>query len=203
MVNAVALGVLRSAGVVAAASESFFGLFADVAEPLALDRLLSLKPRGADQGMPVVLPSAAEWPSLVVEVPPLARLLGSHFWPGPLSIALAARPTVDPRLPLDGRLAVRVPGPCAAADLVAAFGRPLTATSANPPSLPPPTTSDAVRRAFPAVDWLYVVDGESAGGAPSTVLVENRERFRVARRGAVPVAALRELIGSALDESEA
>lgn len=201
MVEPAALAVLERGGVVAAASESFFGLFADVNQPRALDRLISLKPRGADKGMPVVLPAAEIWPSLVVEVTPAARLLASRFWPGPLSIALLARAGVDPRLPLDGRLAVRIPGPSAAADLVVAFGRPLTATSANPTSLPPVTASEAVWRAFPAVDWLYVIEGKSVGGAPSTVIVENRGRFRIARHGAVRAEPLREVIGSALDES--
>jgi tRNA A37 threonylcarbamoyladenosine synthetase subunit TsaC/SUA5/YrdC len=151
--------------------------------------------------MPVLLPDREAWTSLVLAVSPVAAGLAEHFWPGPLSIALEARPSVDARLPLEGRLAVRVPGPCAAADLVTAFGRPLTATSANPPGAPPATSADGVRQSLPATGWFHVVEGESPGGSPSTVLVERGGRFGIAREGAVAAAALRAWLGSALDES--
>ena len=52
-----ALDALGRGEVVAAATESFFGLFADLARSDALNRLLELKPRGLDKGIPVVLPA--------------------------------------------------------------------------------------------------------------------------------------------------
>src|SRR6185503_3085961 len=60
---------LERGGVVAIATESFFGLLADAGRSDSLEQLLSLKPRGADKGMPLVVPERAAWAALVREIP--------------------------------------------------------------------------------------------------------------------------------------
>jgi L-threonylcarbamoyladenylate synthase len=193
-----ALDALRRGEVVAAATESFFGLLADIARADALDRLLALKPRGLEKGMPVVLPARTAWNGLVRVVPPVATALADAFWPGPLTIALEAAPGVDTRLMLDGRVAVRLPGECIAADLARAYGRPLTATSANPPGLPPATRPEHVSDAFRAAvgRTLNVLEGTAPGGEPSTVVVVEEQSWSVVRAGriaAAEIAAVAEL----------
>jgi L-threonylcarbamoyladenylate synthase len=193
--------------VVAVATESSFGLFADATRSEALDTLLRVKPRGAEKGIPVVLPDANAWSLLVPEVPDVALALAGACWPGALSIALPARPTVDRRLTLDGSVAVRVAGESPAAVLARAFGRPLTATSANLPGEPPAMTADEVLAALgPAVEasLLQIVPGTSPGGLPSTLLSIEGARVRAVRSGRVPLARVREVLaplGSVLDES--
>jgi len=193
--------------VVAVATESSFGLFADATRALSLDTLLRVKPRGAEKGIPVVLPDAAAWSVLVPEVPAVAQALAGACWPGALSIALPARPETDRRLTLDGSVAVRVAGESPAAVLARAFGKPLTATSANPPGAPPALTDDEVRRALePAIadGSLLVVPGTSPGGVPSTLLSVEGARVRAVRSGRVPLARVREVLaplGLVLDES--
>jgi L-threonylcarbamoyladenylate synthase len=187
-----ALRVLERGAVVAAGTESFFGLMVDATRPDAIDRLLALKPRGADKGIPVIVPTRAAWYGLVTEVPPLAERLADRFWPGPLSIAVTAASTVDRRLALGGRIAVRLPGGCPAADLARAFGRPLTATSANPAGAAPTTTAAQVRSAFGRVEAseLYVLEGTAPGGPASTVVVVSRSGYRVVRPGRIPLAQI-------------
>ena len=68
---------------------------------------LSLKGRDASKGISLLLPSRDAWGSLVAEIPALANLLANRFWPGPLTMALTAREDLDPRLTVDGRVAVR------------------------------------------------------------------------------------------------
>lgn len=190
--------MLEAGGVVAVATESFFGLLADVANPRALDALFSLKPRGADKSVGLILPWEAAWSSLVTDIPPAAHALGSALWPGPLSIALPAAPGVDRRLAPNGTIAVRDPGPCPARELARAFGRPLTATSANQPGAPPATRDAEVRAAFgPAVEdgRLVVVPGQSPGGPPSTLVVVDGATVRLLRPGAVAESALTGVLG--------
>jgi len=193
--------------VVAIATESSFGLFADATRPDALDTLLRVKPRGAEKGIPVVLPDAESWQLLVPEVPRAARSLSAVFWPGALSIALPARPGVDARLTLEGSVAVRVPGASPAAELARLFQRPLTATSANPPGEPPALISEEVERSLsPALEagLLVVAPGVSPGGLPSTLLSVVGERVRAVRSGRVPLDRVREVLrieGLDLDET--
>ena len=195
---AAALEQLVQGGVVAAATESLFGLLVDATRPDALDCLFALKPR-ADKGMPLILPDRRAWLDLVVEVPEAAARLAAAFWPGPLTIALPARPELDPRLVHDGTVAVRLPGECPAAELVKSFGKPLTATSANPTGQPPTASSAVVRAAFPAAvanGRLFVMDDTARGGAPSTVVVVRGDRVEIVRPGAIRRALVERVAGS-------
>ncbi len=184
-----AVRVLHRGGVVAAATESFFGLLADATNARAVDRLLSLKPRGADKGQPLLAPNVDVWAGLVLDVPPLAARLAHAFWPGGLTLVLPVRPgAVDERVTLDGTVAVRVPGASPARALVEAFGRPLTATSANSPGEPPARTVLDVSSYFPAAverGELTVLPGVAPGGAVSTIVVVSGDDYRVVRSGAV------------------
>src|SRR6186713_213947 len=194
------LEALGRGGVVAIATESFFGLLADAARADAIERLASLKPRGADKGMPLVLPDRDAWTALVESVPDAARALADAFWPGGLSIALRAAASLDTRLVLEGRIAVRLPGASPAAELVRAYGRALTATSANLPGEPPATTAEAVERSFPRAledGTLTVWRDASPGGAPSTMVVVEGERARIAREGAVPRSKVADVLARA------
>jgi L-threonylcarbamoyladenylate synthase len=192
------ISALEAGGVVAIATESFFGLLADVTSPKALDALFSLKPRDADKSVGLILPWPEAWSSLVVDIPVAAHALGAALWPGPLSIALPAAPGLDSRLAPSGTIAVRDPGPSPARELARKFGRPLTATSANLPGAPPATRDEEVRAAFGAgiADGrLLVVPGESPGGPPSTLVVVEAGSVRLLRSGAVPVSALTGVLG--------
>jgi L-threonylcarbamoyladenylate synthase len=189
-----ALAQLAAGKVVAAATESYFGLLADISRPDAVEVLFSLKPRGSDKGVPSLLPARAAWPALVRgEIPELARAFADALWPCALSIALPASERVVSRVALDGSLAVRLPGASAAAELCTRFGKTLSATSANLPGAPPATRSDQVEAEFSnaiADGRLYVLSGASPGGAPSTVVSVNGAAYQVARIGAVAISAL-------------
>ena len=193
-----ALAQLARGGVVAAATETLFGLLTDASDPRAIDRLIALKPRGHEKGIPLIVPSIAVWRGLVFALPPLAERLALAFWPGPLTIALAAAPGVDARLLVEGTVAVRLPGESAAAALASAHGGPLTATSANAPGEPPAVDADEVRRAFaPAVAKgdLHVAPGRAQGGAPSTIVTVSGEDWRVVRSGAVSLERIQAVLG--------
>jgi L-threonylcarbamoyladenylate synthase len=193
---AAALATLAAGRVVAAATESFFGLLADAEAPQALSCLLGLKARGSDKGMPLVLPSREAFTPWVSEWPAFAQLLAERFWPGPLTIALPARPHVDQRLLLDGRIAARFPAGSPAQELCARYGRPLTATSANPAGLPPALHAHEVSASFAAAvrrGDVYVLSGSAPGGAPSTVVIPERDSVRIARAGAIPAAQILEV----------
>lgn len=189
-----ALEALRSGLVVAAATESSFGLLADCARASALDALFDLKPREQNRGVPLLVPNRDAWATLVEAIPETARRLAEHFWPGALTIALAARDTVDPRVTRAGTVAVRVPGPSPAADLVAALGRPITATSANRPAEPAAMSSAAALSEFassPGRGRLYVLGDTAPGNAPSTLVsVDRSGSVVIVREGAISQASI-------------
>ena len=193
-----ALASLRAGRVVAVATETWFGLLADARRPTAIDRVMALKERKAEKGVALLLPNAEAWGAMVVEIPAPARTLAERFWPGPLTIALPARPGLDPRLVVDGTVGARWGAASDAARLVAAFGAPLTATSANHTGRPPIATSDEVAAEFTdatARGELLVVSGRAPGGSPSTVIGMTSAGVRILRPGAIDRAAIADALG--------
>jgi L-threonylcarbamoyladenylate synthase len=123
---------------------------------------------------------------VVAELSPRARALIAAHWPGPLTLALPARPGLPAPLVRDGFVAVREsPHPLARA-LVSALGAPVTATSANPSGAPPPTTAAGVRAHFG--DACLVLDGgETPGGLPSTLARVRGDEVEILRVGALRI----------------
>jgi L-threonylcarbamoyladenylate synthase len=195
-----AIDALSRGRIVAIATETFIGLLADPARPGALDRLFSMKGRDAGKGIALLVPDRESWRALLGAPPPaLAEALATAFWPGPLTLALPARAGLDPRLTVDGTVGVRLPGASPAADLVRAYGAPLTATSANLSGTAPAREPDEVRRAFaesvPEDDWV-AFEARAPGGAPSTVVLVTESGYRVARAGAIDEQAVARVAGA-------
>lgn len=177
---------LRAGGVLACPTETQLGLLADALQPGAVGKVCALKGRPAE-GAPLalLLPSAAALALVAQEVNPLAQALGERYWPGPLTLLVLARPELDPRLVLDGRVGVRVPGPSPALDLVRAFGGPLTATSANRSGRPVARDGEEALRIFG--NALQVVPGACTTGLPSTIIDTTGGSARLIRAGAIEV----------------
>ena len=171
--------------IAAAASESFYGLLVDALDPVAVAALFALKGRAPTEPVPVLVSGLGDVMRLAVDVPDRARELMTRHWPGPLTIVLRAQPGVPDLLcGGSGKIGLRVPGPCPAADVLRLCGRPVTATSANRSGQPPLTRGADVRASFgDAV--AVVVPGTAPGGMPSTVVDVTVEPFQILRQGAV------------------
>ncbi|MDH5670721.1 MAG: L-threonylcarbamoyladenylate synthase [Myxococcales bacterium] len=179
------LEVLRAGGVVACPTETQMGLLADALDGAAVERVVRMKGRGPE---PIgVIVAGLEQALALVEPPPERAVeLARAHWPGPLTLVLRARPGLPAALLQDGKLGLRVPGPSPALALVRAFGRPLTATSANLSGQPPIEDAAGLRQAFG--DQLGgVVPGRPGGQPASTVLDASGETLVVLRPGPVVV----------------
>jgi L-threonylcarbamoyladenylate synthase len=178
------VAILRAGGVVACPTETQMGLLADALDARAIARVLEMKRRPADEPLPLIVPSLEAALRLAREVSPDALALAARHWPGPLTLVLHARPGLPLALQKDGKLALRVPGPSPALDLVTAFAGPLTATSANLSGLPPLRTEAELRATFGAA-LAAVVPGDAPGGLASTIVDVTGERPVVLRQGAI------------------
>src|SRR3989442_8646515 len=117
-----------------------------------------------------------------------ARALMARHWPGALTLVLRARPGVPEEVTAGtGTVGVRLSPHPVARGLVSALGAPVTAPSANPSGLEPPTTASAVLAYFRDAIDLVLDGGPTAGGEPSTILDTTVEPPRVLRQGAVKV----------------
>ncbi|HVQ77699.1 MAG TPA: L-threonylcarbamoyladenylate synthase [Candidatus Binatia bacterium] len=182
--------VIRSGGLVAFPTETFYGLGADALDAAAVARLYRAKGRPADKAVLVLVDSIAMAADLVAAIPDRVRELMVRHWPGPLTIVLEASPAVPAALTGGtGTLGVRLPGHAAARGLVAAAGRPVTAPSANPHGAAPPTTAAEVVRALGAAVDLVLDGGPTAGGPASTIVDCTTWPPRIVRPGPVVLGA--------------
>jgi len=184
--------VLANGGAVAFPTESTYGIGVDALCLPALERLFALKGREPGKPPPILISDPAMLELLVARVPERARRLMARFWPGPLTLVLPARAGLPEPLVSDGGVGVRRSPHALATQLVAAFGRPVTATSANLSGQPAAVEAAEVRAVFGAE--LHILDGGRAPGAPpSTVArVADDGTLTILRAGALDPARLSE-----------
>ena len=96
---AAARKVLRSRGVLALPTETFYALAVNPFDEAALDRLFALKARPAAMPVLVLIAGPEMLFQVAREVPAVALPLMAAFWPGPLTLILPARPDLPPCSP--------------------------------------------------------------------------------------------------------
>ncbi len=177
---------LRAGGVVAFPTDTLYGLGVDPLSSRAVRALFDLKGRAAGAALPLIAASIAQVESFCGGLDADAQRLADRFWPGPLSIVCTAPTDVHPGVHAgQGTVAIRVPNHPVAQALAAAFGRPITATSANLSGEPPARSAAELTTDLAA--RIFVVDaGPAAGGAPSTIVDVRTRPPRLIREGAVP-----------------
>ena len=178
------VALLRGGGVIACATETWFGLLADARSEAAVARVVALKQRG-ESAIALLVPDLASAQE-VAEFTPAARALAEKHWPGPLSLVLRAKPGLPTQLLHDGTVGMRVPGSSPALELVRAFAGPLTATSCNLSGQPASRTA-AEARAYFGDQLAAIVEQDAPGGPPSTLVDATTAELRILRLGAIEI----------------
>ena len=186
--------VLRSRGVLALPTETFYALAVNPFDPAALARLFALKARPAAKPVLVLIAGPEMLFQVVREVPAAAIPLMAAFWPGPLTLILPARLDLPPLLTGGtGTIGLRQPRQDLVCRLMAALGLPLTGTSANRSGQEPLTTAAAVARELGGEVDLILDAGPCPGGLPSTIVDVTVSPPRLVRAGALATSAIQEL----------
>lgn len=191
-----AVAVLRRGGLVAFPTETVYGLGANAFDESAVARIFAAKGRPSFNPLIVHLATADSLSSVASEVSPLSRRLAEAFWPGPLTLVLPRAPAV-PAIVAAGlsTVGVRVPAHPVAHALLAAFGLPIAAPSANAFTRVSATTAAHVVAQLAAVVDLVLDGGAATVGIESTVVDATGERAVLLRPGAVSVAAIERVVG--------
>lgn len=144
-----AVRVLKQGGVIAFPTETTYGLGCDPRNARAVAKIFSIK--GREKQKPLLLVGAGMSDvRRVARRSSHVRALASRYWPGPLTLVLPSRASarlanaVAPR----GEVAIRVSASPLVRALVAAYGFPIIATSANRSGESDSRSGRAVVRAF-------------------------------------------------------
>ena len=181
-----AAAIIRAGGVVAIPTDTLYGLAVDPFNADAVARLFAAKGRPDDRAIPLI---AADRPQIEQHIGPLtpaAARLAETFWPGPLTLLLAAPRAMAAAVSAGtGKVGVRVPDDRCARAICAAAGRPVTATSANVSGEPSTADPSDVERAL-GDRIMYLFDaGPTKGGPPSTIVDVSVAEPALVRAGAI------------------
>ncbi|HCM68392.1 MAG TPA: threonylcarbamoyl-AMP synthase, partial [Candidatus Kerfeldbacteria bacterium] len=125
-----AINTLQQGGVVVYPTDTAYGLAVDALSEEAIGKLFIIKKR-VQKPLPVIVASVEMLRTIAV-TNPLAEKLMKKYWPGPLTIIFLKKEIVPPALTLGlPTVGVKIPDSKVARDLVRAYGKPLTSTSAN------------------------------------------------------------------------
>jgi L-threonylcarbamoyladenylate synthase len=185
-------------------TDTVYGIGADAFSGEAVQRLLDAKGRGRDMPPPVLVADASLLRALTVDVPQAARDLVLRHWPGPLTIICRAQPSLRMDLgDAEGTIALRVPDHALARDVLRRTG-PMAVSSANLSGRRAATTCDQAVEQLGDRVTVYLDGGARPWhGEPSTIVdFSSTADGVVLRKGALSVAAIREICPLVVDPDE-
>jgi L-threonylcarbamoyladenylate synthase len=181
-----AAGSLKSGGLVAFPTESFYGLAADAADETAIRHLFHVKRRKAGQPVLLLIPAVTSLERYAAHVSETAIRLVDAFWPGGLTLVFKAQKEVSTLLTAGtGKIGMRLSSHPVATALAQAMGSAITGTSANISGEPPCSTPAGVLRALGKNVDIILDGGKTPGHKPSTVLDMTTHPCTLLREGIV------------------
>src|SRR5688572_19456851 len=194
-----ALALLDAGEIVAIPTETVYGLAGDATNGKAVARIFEAK------GRPRFNPLIAHVSGIVMasefaHFDPLSERLAQAFWPGPLTLVLplakgaAIHPLVTAGL---DTIALRMPQGFGA-ELIARFGRPLAAPSANSSGRITSTSAEAVEADLGNRIPLIVDGGPTEFGLESTIVKVEGGTLRLLRPGGIAAEVIEAAAGRPL-----
>ena len=195
---------LRAGKLVAMPTETVYGLAADATNPAAVGAIFLAK--GRPQFNPLIIHVvSAEAARAIALFNDWADKLADAFWPGPLTMVLPSRtdsPVADLATAGLATVALRVPVDQVAHALLASFGGPIAAPSANRSGHVSATTAAHVAADLGDSAALILDGGPTGIGVESTIVGLHGTEPTLLRAGGVPRAAIEMVLGHTLAAPE-
>ena len=164
-----ALEILRAGGLVALPTDTVYGVGALAFDGAAVESIYAAKNRPVEKAIPILIADAEDLDKVAVNVPDMARILASRFWPGPVTLVVPKLPTLPEAVSATNTVAVRIPDHEVARALLRATG-PMAVTSANISGQVSPVRAEEVMSQLNGRIPLVINGGETPGGVPSTLV---------------------------------
>lgn len=177
---------IRRGQVIAAPTDTLYGLLADARNEEALRGIFRVKGRPASKPVLLLVHSLSQVQEVARQLPDAFLALAEEFWPGPLTMVLSAREHLPPLVTAGlGTVAVRIPDSPLARGLAEQAECPLTGTSANRSGKPGARSADEVQEQLGTRLPLLLDSGRVDRPEPSTILDLNSGQPRILREGRI------------------
>ena len=188
------LKILRDGGVVAAPTDTVYGILGDAAREGVIRKMVTLK-KQSEKPLPVFVKDIAIARKYAYISDAKVKFL-ERVWPGPVTVLFYHKEKLPSLLtPESDIIGLRIPQHPFLLQLLDRFDGPVAQTSANISGKPPATTLEEIKAYFPEGDGApdLVVDAGTLGSRPSTVVDFKGERPMVVRTGMISPAELQKI----------
>jgi L-threonylcarbamoyladenylate synthase len=190
--------LLGTGGLVAFPTETVYGLGADARNDRAVARIFEAKGRPRFNPLIVHLADIAA-AQAIAQFDAAGERLAAAFWPGALTLVLPLRAGsgLSPLVTAgQDTVALRVPANPVARRLLAAFGAPVAAPSANPSGFISPTRAAHVLAGLSGRIDAVVDGGDCEVGVESTIIGLAGGMTLLLRPGGIPLEAIEACLGA-------
>jgi L-threonylcarbamoyladenylate synthase len=184
-----ALEILAGGGMIAFPTDTVYGLGAAAFNNSAIESIYKAKDRPVEKAIPVLIADAEGLETVARDVPRMARIFASRFWPGPLTCILPKNQSLPLAVSAGPTVAVRIPDHVTARALLRAAGA-MAVTSANISGQPSPSTAQEVYQQLQGRIPLIIDGGRTPGGVPSTLVDCTGEVPVIVREGPITLKEL-------------
>lgn len=179
--------VLSAGGLLIFPTETTYGAGVDATNQAAVDKLLAYKSRREGKPLSIAVINQ-EMAEQYVEVNDSAKRIYERFLPGPVTVVSKSKGTVANGVASEyGTLGIRIPAYQLILDIVKAYGKPITSTSANGSGEKRPYTiqdiMDGLSEKQKGLVDLILDAGELPKNPPSTVIDTTLETPVIFRQG--------------------
>jgi L-threonylcarbamoyladenylate synthase len=179
--------VLSKGGVIIYPTETCYGIGVDATNQKGLEKLLKYKKFRGSKPISIAV-SDIDMAREYVEINEMAQNIYDNYLPGPITvISLSKGNLTSPVVSIQGAVGVRYPDYPLMLEVIKAYGKPITATSANMSYKSTPYSIDKLLKDLPkkSLDLIdLIIDaGELPHNPPSTVLDTTLNTLSVLRQG--------------------
>ncbi len=186
-----AVSILKKGGVIIFPTETSYGIGCDATNDNAVKKLLAIKGRGLEKGLPVLIESLDKMNKcfrFTKTVKELARI----FWPGALNIIISRKKEcfLSEYCEKDGFQSVRISSHPIATALVHQLGFPIVATSANKSGEKASYKIKEIKKIFKDSEIkpdFYLDFGDLPDNPASTTVKVDGDKITVLRMGVVVI----------------
>lgn len=181
--------ILKSGGIFVFPTETCYGLGADATNKKAIEKLYKYKRRREGKPLSVAV-SDSKMAQKYVEINEIAQNLYDNYLPGPITVVSKSLGKVVKEVESEyGTLGIRIPNHKLVLDIIKEFGKPFTATSANPSYLPKPYSIKNLLKTTPQKSQdlidLIIDAGELEQREASTVVDTTMNNLNIMRQGQI------------------
>lgn len=179
--------IIKKGGVIAAPTDTVYGLSADAYNPEAVKRIYAIKKR--EMKKPLIIHIAnIEDLSKVAEINNEILEVAKKFWPGALTLILnriEKSPELDLACAGSSKIAVRIPNHPIAMEILRLTKTPLISTSANLSGQPFPKTAQEVYDQLGEKVDMILDNNTNSINQESTIMDMTQTPPQIIRKGAV------------------